>query len=116
MTGFWKWVTDHLLPPADWWFTAPPNRPRWHIWRAHVPAHVGHGAIFLVVWALVFWLVATGRPLAAAATVALWESVKWEAGQRELWVGMPMNENTWDIILSAAGIGLAVLAVRGWFL
>lgn len=89
-----------LIPPKDWWFGIPPGREgQW--WRAHVPAHVGHGAFFYLVW----MLIGVGNPILAAVFFA----VLWEAIQAEFWQTMEFYSNLWDVLLACGGITLAVL-------
>ena len=87
-----------LFPPKDWWFGTPPGREgAW--WRGHVIAHVGQGAAFMVTW----WLIGVDAPFVGALATCVF----WEAWQRETWPDFPLVENVWDVILGAAGAGVA---------
>lgn len=95
-----------LLPHKNWWFNMPYGPGLEGMIRQHVPAHVGQG--FLLYWVMLW---ADVNPWKWALIFAIW----WELIQRERWRRdkggntMPLTENVWDVILSGAGIGLAVL-------
>ena len=104
-----------LLPHKDWWFNMPYGKGIEGMIRQHVPSHMGQGFIFY--W--YFLLAQAGRPWLWALGVCIF----WEALQRERWHlegpfrdgqrtnAMRLEEQVWDVILGAAGIGLAV-AIR----
>ena len=106
-----------IFPPANWWFGTfhGPDHP-W--WRRHVPAHVGHGAYFYVVWwaPLVLGLGLAGLDVAwwVPFVPAVHEAVLWETLQREYWwkpgdlsSDMPLWSSLWDGLLAVVGSGLA---------